>query len=265
MKKITVIILVSSVLITSISISYFFRHDLGWKKVNQSDTFTEQLEQSPILAECSRSTDRFDGLQTVYACWSQIHVAYELWASQLDGQDPKFITRQEVPEGSGELLLDTLRWSPDNKFIRYEETNLVCPAEKQCISPGDFDLAVTSYRVDIKNGDKIILLQLTSPIYNNTVTSPLIIQGQARGYWFFEATSPIMLTDWDGKIIASHYMEAEGEWMTEDLVSFKGILDFENPSWDADFSKRGTLILYKHNASGLPEHDDAVEITVWFE
>ncbi|MDP4010297.1 MAG: Gmad2 immunoglobulin-like domain-containing protein [Candidatus Spechtbacteria bacterium] len=122
--------------------------------------------------------------------------------------------------------------------------------------------------------EKINLIRLSSPRPNEVIKSPLTITGEARGYWFFEASFPVILTDWDGKIIAQHYAEAQSEWMTEELVPFKATLQFENPSWDADFSKRGTLILQKDNPSGLPEHDDltasnaqagALEIPVFFE
>ena len=78
--------------------------------------------------------------------------------------------------------------------------------------------------------------------------------------WFFEADFPVILTNWDGLIIAEHYATAEGAWMTEDFVPFTATLEFEPP----EYGERGTLILQKANASGLPEHDDAVEITVFF-
>lgn len=109
------------------------------------------------------------------------------------------------------------------------------------------------------------VIYLESPRVEGKINSPLTVRGQARGPWFFEASFPLILTDWDGKIIAQSYAQAEGEWMTTDYVPFEGRITFENPSWDAEFSKRGTLILQKDNPSGLPEHDDAVEITVYFE
>ncbi|MBI2109383.1 MAG: hypothetical protein HYT93_04420 [Parcubacteria group bacterium] len=133
--------------------------------------------------------------------------------------------------------------------------------------------------------EKINLIRLETPRPNEIIKSPLIIIGEARGYWFFEASFPVVLTDWDGKIIAEHYAEAQDDpevgsadgasWMTEDFVPFKTELQFENPSsasasfrrdgLDADFSKHGTLILRKDNPSGLPEHDDALEIPIFFE
>jgi hypothetical protein len=111
------------------------------------------------------------------------------------------------------------------------------------------------------------LIRVTHPQSKQMITSPLEIFGEARGPWFFEANFPVFLTDWDGKIIASHYAEAQGEWMTTEFVSFQSVLEFESPLHEnaPDFMRRGTLILSKSNASGLPEHDDALEITVYFE
>jgi hypothetical protein len=111
------------------------------------------------------------------------------------------------------------------------------------------------------------LIRLFEPRPGDIITSPLVIRGEARGYWFFEASFPIALTNWDGLIIADHYIMTSAEWMTEDFVPFEGILEFESPyaEGDPEFMKRGTLILQKDNPSGLPEHDDAFEITVYFK
>ncbi len=109
------------------------------------------------------------------------------------------------------------------------------------------------------------LIRVESPKPDEVIKSPLAIMGEARGNWFFEASFPVVLTDWDGKIIAEHYATALDDWMTTEFVPFKAELQFENPSFDADFSKRGTLILKKDNPSGLPEYDDAIEIPVRFK
>ena len=110
------------------------------------------------------------------------------------------------------------------------------------------------------------LITLSAPEPNAVIESPLTITGEARGPWYFEATFPIVLTNWDGLIIAEHYAEAQGGWMTEEFVPFESVLEFESPysEGDPDFMQRGTLILKKANASGLPEHDDAIEIPVLF-
>ncbi|MEK7203672.1 MAG: Gmad2 immunoglobulin-like domain-containing protein [Patescibacteria group bacterium] len=113
------------------------------------------------------------------------------------------------------------------------------------------------------------LITVAAPKIGDTVKSPLVIRGEARGYWFFEATFPVVLTNWDGLIIAQHYAQAQSEWMTTDFVPFEAKLEFESPVLPgADknhFSRRGYLILKKDNPSGLPEYDDSLEIPVRFK
>lgn len=120
--------------------------------------------------------------------------------------------------------------------------------------------------------DKSDLIKVQTPLSNQRITSPFEVRGRARGTWFFEASFPIVLVDWDGKIIAQGHADAvldpndpNSTWMTEDFVAFKATLEFENPSFEADFSKRGSLILQKNNPSGLPQNDDALEIPVRFD
>jgi hypothetical protein len=108
------------------------------------------------------------------------------------------------------------------------------------------------------------VIRLVSPRPNEVVRSPLAIRGEARGNWFFEASFPVTLTNWDGLIIADGIATARGEWMTTDYVPFEAVLDFERPEDIGDFSRRGSLILQKDNPSGLPENDDALEITIFF-
>ncbi|MDP2668381.1 MAG: Gmad2 immunoglobulin-like domain-containing protein [bacterium] len=108
--------------------------------------------------------------------------------------------------------------------------------------------------------EKADLIQLESPRPNEIVRSPLVLLGQARGNWFFEASFPVFLVNWDGLIIAQGIATAKSEWMTADFVPFEATLEFT-----ADknaYSPRGALILRKDNPSGLPEHDDALEIPV---
>src|SRR3989344_1504240 len=104
------------------------------------------------------------------------------------------------------------------------------------------------------------LTRLDSPQPGAVITSPLIVKGEARGNWFFEASFPLVLVDWDGKIIAESYAQAKDEWMMEEFVPFEGTLVFEKPIYGV----RGALILKKDNPSGLPEHDDALEIPIMF-
>ncbi len=110
--------------------------------------------------------------------------------------------------------------------------------------------------------EKTDLIRLNTPRPNQIIESPLTITGEARGNWFFEASFPVYLTDWDGRIIAQGIATAQGEWMTTEFVPYEATLTY---AIDSDvYSNRGTLILRKDNPSGLPEHDDALEIPVVF-
>ena len=115
--------------------------------------------------------------------------------------------------------------------------------------------------VNIDNGQrKDELIRLEYPQPNQLISSPLTIKGEARGNWFFEASFPVVLTDWDGLIIANGIATAKGDWMTNDFVPFEATLEFALNK--EAYSNRGSLILKKENPSGLPENDDALEIPV---
>jgi hypothetical protein len=100
-----------------------------------------------------------------------------------------------------------------------------------------------------------------SPSPGALVASPLRVRGQARGTWFFEGDFPLLLTDANGKIIAKGFVTAQDEWMTQKFVPFEGTLKFNKPT----SSDEGKLIFKKDNPTGLPEHDDALEIPVFFK
>ncbi|HXK37353.1 MAG TPA: Gmad2 immunoglobulin-like domain-containing protein [Candidatus Paceibacterota bacterium] len=106
------------------------------------------------------------------------------------------------------------------------------------------------------------MVQLDEPLPGAVVSSPMTVRGRARGNWFFEASFPVVLTDWDGRILAAVPAQAQGEWMTTDWVPFEVVVVFEA---DTSVSSRGALILKKDNPSGLPENDDSREITVFFK
>ncbi|MFA6215149.1 MAG: GerMN domain-containing protein [Patescibacteria group bacterium] len=107
--------------------------------------------------------------------------------------------------------------------------------------------------------EKQNLIKIDNPRPNQAVTSPLEITGQARGYWFFEASFPIKLVDAGGNILATGIAQAQSDWMTNDFVPFKATLEF-NPM----AAKTGELILQKDNPSGLPENDDELRLPLAF-
>lgn len=109
--------------------------------------------------------------------------------------------------------------------------------------------------------EKNDMVRLDSIKANDEIKSPLLVTGEARGTWFFEGSFPVLLTNWDGLIIAEGVAQAEGEWMTEDFVRFKAEVKFVKP----DYKDNGLLILQKDNPSGDSELDDALEVPIIFK
>lgn len=103
------------------------------------------------------------------------------------------------------------------------------------------------------------LIKVEKPGQNSAVSSPLEISGEAKGYWFFEASAPVRLETEGGKVIAEGYVQAQGDWMTENWVNFEGELEFSTNE------KRGYLIFSRANASGKPEHDRMLRVPVKFD
>lgn len=108
---------------------------------------------------------------------------------------------------------------------------------------------------------KGVTIKLDGIKSGDTIASPLTITGKVPGSWSFEATFPVVLTDWDGLIIATGSAVLTGDWMTDSYVPFTATLAFETSTTN----KSGNLILQKSNASGLSENDDAVEIPIQFQ
>lgn len=117
-----------------------------------------------------------------------------------------------------------------------------------------------TFTQDIGNElDKLDLIRLESPRPNQVVSSPMLIKGQARGNWYFEASFPAKLLDANGNQLAIMPIQAKGEWMTTDFVPFEATMIFPTPT-----TSTGTLVLEKDNPSGLPEHDDRLIVPVRF-
>lgn len=104
------------------------------------------------------------------------------------------------------------------------------------------------------------LIQVETPTNGQIVSSPIQIKGQARGYWFFEASFPLSIIDSKGVVIATSSVRADGEWMTENFVPFSVSLSYKSST-----TQSATLVLHKDNPSGLPENDDFISIPIILE
>ncbi len=102
-------------------------------------------------------------------------------------------------------------------------------------------------------------IKITTPEANAEVVSPITITGQARGPWFFEASFPIKIIDDKDIELGQGIAQAQGEWMTEDWVSFSATLSF-NPTT----STTGFIVFQKDNPSGLPQNDASFKLPIKF-
>jgi len=102
---------------------------------------------------------------------------------------------------------------------------------------------------------------LTSPAANALLQAPFTIEGKAKGTWYFEGDFPIRLLDDQGTELAVIPAHALEDWMQPGYVPFSATIDSFNPG----SASTGILVLEKDNPSGLPEHDDKVEIPVRFQ
>jgi hypothetical protein len=116
-------------------------------------------------------------------------------------------------------------------------------------------------RIESQIAEKSDLIKVENIKIGEKVRSPLRITGQARGNWFFEASFPVVLVDGKNNVIVQSFATAKSEWMTSDFVPFEAEVEFIKPAG----VKQGYLILKKDNPSGLPEHDDQIEIPIEFE
>lgn len=104
------------------------------------------------------------------------------------------------------------------------------------------------------------LIQITQPLSGEIISSPLNLEGVARGYWFFEANFGIELTDENYHQITETFATATGEWMTEDWVPFTSRLIFSKPQ-----SRYGYFIFHKANPSGLAEQKMSDTLKIRFQ
>ena len=107
--------------------------------------------------------------------------------------------------------------------------------------------------------EKQDLIRVSSPRPNQIISSPLVVEGEARGIWFFEASFPIRILDDSGNELGVSFAQAQDEWMTEEFVPFRGEIEFSKP-----LTLHGRIIFEKDNPSGLPEHQDALYMPITF-
>ncbi len=99
-----------------------------------------------------------------------------------------------------------------------------------------------------------------SPTPNQVVDGYIRIEGKARGYWFFEGDFPVEVVNERGDVLATHYVQAVGDWMTKDFVPFKGEIRFIIRE-----EGKAYLVLRKDNPSGEPKYDKEFRVPIYLK
>jgi len=101
---------------------------------------------------------------------------------------------------------------------------------------------------------------ISMPIAGALITSPVGIEGQALGTWFFEASFPVKILDGDGRVLGQGPAQALGEWMTTSTVPFSANIPFMTPKYAT-----GTIVFANDNPSGSPANQKQFTVEVRFK
>ena len=118
-------------------------------------------------------------------------------------------------------------------------------------------------KAEIASYADIIVLESPQPLQE--VTLPFQVTGKARGYWFFEASFPIMLVDENDNIIARSIGQSTGDWMTTDFIGFTSTLastTLATSSASSSTLTKAYIMLAKDNPSGDAANDRTLRIPV---
>jgi len=109
--------------------------------------------------------------------------------------------------------------------LRGSEESAGCIEDAKLCSDGSYVSRIAP-ECDFALCPKENLIQVETPRVNKALTSPLFVEGRARGYWFFEADFPIKLLDGNGELLAVAIAKAQSDWMTENFVLFSAEIEF---------------------------------------
>jgi hypothetical protein len=140
---------------------------------------------------------------------------------------------------------------------------LWCEAKQKCLRIWEEPCSASQGTTTPINGNidassSIFLVE--SPKQNELVSSPLKVNGNMAGSWFFEGSLPIKIVDENENVIASDHATAIGDWMTDKPVPYTANIVFTTKATS------GYLILSKDNPSGLPQNDQiGVRVPIRFK
>jgi hypothetical protein len=117
-----------------------------------------------------------DKSKVVYTVWENAHIV--IYVAKTDGTGKKKIAEQKVPEGSGILDVNSIRWSEDGMYITYAEDGSRC-LKANCINPEDFSLVRTVQSIYVSTGEQSVVIandgnSQTAIVPKQTVEYPIL-------------------------------------------------------------------------------------------
>ncbi len=103
-------------------------------------------------------------------------------------------------------------------------------------------------------------IQVRRPDAGATVSSPVTIEGEARGNWYFEAEFTVDLVQ-DGETLTTAIVKAQDDWMTEEYVPFSATMEIPEAATEGE----AQLVFRNSNPSGKPELDKSYSVPVKVE
>ena len=97
--------------------------------------------------------------------------------------------------------------------------------------------------------DEVVQIKGFSLKKKNIITTDIVLQGTAPGYWFNEGDAPAFITNEQGDILVSGRVVAQLPWMTTEEIPFIIELDVQGYEDTAAW-----LLLERSNPSGLDEN-----------
>jgi len=176
------------------------------------------------------------------------------WIKHGEPRDPQPTTGCLVNKTQNQNSASSTDSNRDEHGCLITDDYVWCAAQERCLKP--LEEACEPIEVNPVINSEIII---SEPQAGDLVVSPLIVKGQARGSWFFEASLPVKLVGANNQVIVAHYGTAESDWMTTEFVPFTAILEFNTTATS------GLLIVSKDNPSGLSENDNSFQIPVNFK
>ncbi len=156
------------------------------------------------------------------------------------------------------IILLIIFFFSDKFFNR--ENKIICPSDIKICSDGSSVARIApDCNFSLCPGEAEGIL-VSSPKRNQKIENPLKIEGEAKGFWFFEAQFTAELYDGNNNLLGKAILKAKEDWASENFVPFEGNLSFTNPA-----TENGILKFLSDNPSGLSENQKVFEVPVQFE